>query len=153
MKIKREKVALLEVAFRGLIEEHFDPETAFKIAQNLIVASDTLEAIKKTYSVHPDYTAYVDAMQSVIKGAGGIQKDDGSFELNAEQAMSIKDELDKLSEEHKDAIEANNKYSEQFREFLDREIELEFTKIELKELTGKIKPKQILELIRAGILE
>jgi len=153
MKIKREKVALLEVAFQGLIEEQLEPETSFKIAKNLIVASETVAAIKKTYVVKPEYTAYIEAMQEVIKGAGGIQKPDGSFELKPEQAMSIKDELDKLAEEHKDAIDAHNEYAETFKEFLDREIELEFTKIELKELTGKIKPKQILELVRAGILE
>ena len=55
MKIKRSEVLGLEAILNSMMEMPLDPEVAYKVASNVILASEEVEKIRKSYRVVEGY--------------------------------------------------------------------------------------------------
>ena len=152
MKIKRSEVLGLESVFNSMMEMPLDPEAAYKVASNLILASEETEKIRKSYKTVEGYNDVEKLREKTIVGLGGERQPNGSFTLPAENAEKIRAAIDTINEEHSAVIEKQNDYQEKFNALLDKNIDVDFEVINREELTAKIEPGKLVLMIKSGIL-
>ena len=152
MKIKRSEVFGLENAFNSLMEVRLDPEVAYKIASNGIIANELADKIRKTYTPIDGYGEIEEQRREIIIKAGGKKEPNGTFAVNPDQANRITSEVKAFEEKHKVIIDAQKRYQEKFNEFLDKKVDVDFKTIERKELTAAIEPAKLVLMIKVGIL-
>jgi hypothetical protein len=152
MKIKRSDVFGLEKVFNSLMEAPLDPEVAYKVASNGILASEFTEKIRKSYKAVEGYDEIQKLRADLIKNGGGEAQTNGSFSIPPEKAAAISAALETFGEEHKAILEAQDEYQAKFDAMLDKESDVDFKTINRKELTTAIEPGKLVLMIKVGIL-
>jgi hypothetical protein len=153
MKLKRSEVFGLEAAFNSLMETLLDPEVAYKVASNAILASELAEKIRKTYKPVEGYKEVEEWRSDIVKEGGGKRQQNGSFTIPADKAKAIGEKIEALNEKNKGVIEGQAAYQEKFNELMDKETDVDFKTIDRKELTAKIEPGKLVLMIKTGILK
>jgi hypothetical protein len=152
MKLKRSDVFGLEAAFNSLMETLLDPEVAYKVASNGILANELAEMIRKTYKSVEGYEEIEKWRSEIVKEGGGKRQQNGSFTIPADKAKIIGEKIEALNEKNKGVIENQAAYQKKFDELLDKETDVDFKTIDRKELTEKIEPGKLVLMIKTGIL-
>ena len=152
MKIKRSEVLGLESVFNSMMEMPLDPEAAYKVASNVILASEETEKIRKSYKAVKGYGDVENLRAETIKKLGGERQPNGSFTLPAEKAEEIRAAIDRINEANEITIKKQNDYQEKFNALLDKTIDVDFEVINREELTAKIEPGKLVLMIKSGIL-
>jgi len=152
MKLKRSEAFSLENAFNSLMEMRLDPEVAYKIASNGILANEEAEKIRKSYKPVDGFNEVESLRSEIITKSGGKRQDNGSFSIPSDKADAISNEVEAFNEEHKVVIDEQRAYQEKFDEMLNEDVEIAFETIDRKDLTVSIEPKKLVLMIRTGIL-
>ena len=152
MKLKRVDVFGLEQVFTALLEKPLEPDVAYKVASNSILAGEVTGKIRKTYKAVDGYTELQAARAKVLSDNGGIAKADGSFEIPDEHLEKITELLEAFTAENKELLDKQTEYQEKFDELLEKESDVDFKTIDRKELTGAIEPARLVLMIKTGIL-
>ena len=152
MKLKKSEVFGIESVLNSLMETPLDPEVAFKVASNVILASETTEAVRKSYKPVDGYEDIEKLRNELIEKSGGERTPNGQFTLPAEKAAEIGKAVEAFNAEHKDIVEKQKAYQEKFDAMLDKNVDIDFKIINRKELTAEIKPGQLVLLIKVGML-
>ena len=153
MKLKRSQVLGLENAFNALMEMRLDPEVAYKIASNGILANEVAEKIRKTYKPVDGYKEVEDLRKGILEKAGAKPEANGTYSVTPESATQVNADLEALNREHKVVIDEQKAYQEKFDEMLNETVEIAFETIDRKDLTVSIEPKKLVLMIRSGILK
>jgi len=152
MKLKKSEVFGLESVLNSLMETLLDPEVAYKVASNVILASEITEAVRKSYKAVDGYEEIEKLRIDLIEKSGGKRESSGQFTLPAEKAAEIGEKIEAFNAEHKDTIEKQKAYQTKFDAMLDKAVEIDFKIINRKELTAEIKPSQLVLMIKTGML-
>jgi predicted nuclease with TOPRIM domain len=152
MKLKRSEVFGLETVFNSLMEIKLEPEVAYKMASNAILANELAEKVRKSYQPVEGYEDLEKLRNDIIKNAGGEQQQNGAYTIPAEKAKEIEVEVEKFNEENKEVLEKQTAYRKKFDELMDKDTDVAFKTITRKELTGAIEPGKLVLMIRTGIL-
>ena len=152
MRVKRSEVLGLESILNSMMEMPLDPEVAYKVASNVILASEEVEKIRKSYRTVEGYDEVEKLRTETIQKLGGERQPNGSFTLPAEKAEEIRAAIDNINEANKETIEKQNDYQEKFNVLLDETINVDFEVINREELTAKIEPGKLVLMIKTGIL-
>ena len=152
MKLKRSEVFGLENAFNQLMQARMNPNVAYNVASNGILAHEEAETIRKSYQPVDGFEEFEKLRSEIISKAGGEREANGSLTLPADKAAAISGVLEKLNEEHKDVVDAQAVYQKEFNAMMENEVDVEFKTINRKELTAEIEPGKLVLLIKTGIL-
>lgn len=150
MKIKRSEVLRLEGAFSALLEIRLEPNAAFKIATNGILANDLAEKIRKTYKPVDGHSEYIEKRQAIL---AGFESNGASITVPADKAEGVSTDLKALENEYEYVINEQTDYDKKFNELLDVEADIDFEKITMDEIqTDSIEPAKLIPLIQNGII-
>ena len=152
MKLKRSEVMELDNVFKSLMEMKLEPTTAFKIASNSILSSELADKVRKSYKPVDGHEEVEKLRSEFLKDLGATHNPAGGFTIPAELAYTVGAQIDKFNKEHADVLEAQREYDEKFKRVLDHEVEIEFEKIKLEELTVEIEPGKLVRMIKTGII-
>lgn len=152
MKLKRSYVFGLEAAFNSLMEVKLDPDVAYKVASNVILASELVEKIRKTFNPVDGFEDVEKLRNDLIEKSGGIRQKNGSFTIPADKAKEIGEVIEAFNEENKEILDNQADYRKKFDELLDKDTDVDFKTIDRKELTGEIEPGKLVLMIKTGIL-
>ena len=152
MKLKRSEAFGLENAFNSLMEMRLDPEVAYKIASNGILANEVAETIRKSYKPVDGYKEVEDLRRGILDKAGAKPAENGTYSVTPESATKVNADLKALNEEHKVVIDEQKAYQEKFDEMLKDTVEIAFETIDRKDLTVSIEPMKLVLMIKTGIL-
>ena len=151
MKIKRSDLIVLKNAFKGMLEDRMNPELAFKIASNVIVVSEGAEKIRKAYKPVDGFKAYESERNKLIVRLG-TPTGDGKHSFLPKQAAEFNKLQVDLDEKHADVLKEQAEYTDEFNKMLDKKIELNIERINLKELTADIDPAKLVIMIKSGVI-
>jgi single-stranded DNA-specific DHH superfamily exonuclease len=152
MKLKRLDIFGLEKVFTSLMENPLDPDVAYKVASNLILAGEFTEKIRKSYKAIEGYDKVQEARAKLLNDNGGIARADGSYEIPNELLSKMNELLEAFATEHKELLDKQAEYQAKFDELLEKESDVDFKTIDRKELTGEIEPGKLVLMIKTGIL-
>ena len=152
MKLRRSQVLGLENAFNALMEMRLDPEVAYKIASNGILANEVAEKIRKTYKPVDGYKEVEDLRKGIFEKAGAKLGANGTYSVTHESATQLNADLEALNEERKVVIDEQKAYQAKFDEMLEEIMEIAFETIYRKDLTVSIEPMKLVLMIKTGIL-
>jgi len=152
MKIKRSDVLVLENVFTGMLESKMNPDMAYIIASNVVVIAEGAEKIRKAYKPVEGYDVYEKERMKLLNSVGKADTS-GRYAFSPEQAVEFNKLQEKLNEKHANIVAAQAKYTETFNKMLEKNIELDLEKINLKEMTVDIEPAKLVIMIKAGIID
>ena len=152
MKLRRSQVLGLENAFNALMEMRLDPEVAYKVASNGILANELSEKIRKSYKPVDGYNEVEDLRRDVLNKSGSKPEANGSYSVPSAVATQVGVDLEAINEKHKVVLDEQKAYQAKFDEMLGKTVEIAFETIERKELTGSIEPMKLVLMIQTGIL-
>ena len=152
MKIKRSDVLVLENVFTGMLEEKMSPDMAYTIASNIVVISEGAEKIRKSYKAVDGHDIYEKERTDLLNKIGKADAN-GRYSFSPDQAVEFNELQEVLNLKHADVIAEQNKYTESFNKMLEKDIELDLEKINLKELTVDIEPAKLVIMIKTGIID
>jgi len=152
MKIKRSDVLVLENVFTGMLQEKMNPELAFTIASNVVVIADHAEKIRKSWKPVDGFEAYETERKELLDKIGKSD-DSGRYSFSPDQAVEFKKLEDELNETHADVVKDQAGYAKKFNLMLEKDIEIDLEKINLKEMTVNIEPAKLVIMIKAGIID
>lgn len=152
MKMTKAEVFGIEKVLGSLLEVKLDPEVAFKVASNTILASEFVETIKKSYQAVKGYQEVIDNRNKLLVDIGATAQEDGSFSLPTEEAAGANEKIEAFNLEHKDLIDEQNEYQAKFDKMLGKETAIDFKIINRKELTAEIEPGKLVLMIKVGML-
>lgn len=130
---------------------------SYFVAKNKILLKkefDILEAVKKPDPKFVEYDTkraelahkYSDKLEN-----GQPRIENGNF-IITENLDIFKEELDKLKEIYKDVIYEYGQQIKDFDELLDRDVDFEGIKLDIKDIPEEIEPNVLEVLMRAGLL-
>jgi predicted nuclease with TOPRIM domain len=152
MKLKRSEVFGLETVFNSLMEIKLEPEVAYKMASNAILANELAEKVRKSYQPVEGYEDIEKLRNDLIADSGGARQPNGAYTIPADKAKEIEVEVEKFNEEHKHVIDEQTAYRKKFDALMDKDTDVAFKTITRKELTGAIEPGKLVLMIKTGIL-
>jgi hypothetical protein len=152
MQLTKSEVFEVENVLNSLMEVKLDPEVAFKVASNLILAMDFVAKIRKSYQAVDGYKEVEKLRNELFVELGATAKPDGSFTIPADKAKAAGERMDAFNTLNKDVIDEQNAYQVKFDEMLSKIVELDFKIINRKELTAEIEPGKLVTMIKVGML-
>jgi hypothetical protein len=152
MKLKRSEVFGLEAAFNALMEIKLEPEVAYKMASNSILANELAEKVRKSYQPVEGYNDIEKLRNDLIADSGGVRQPNGTYTVPSDKAEEIEAVVEKFNKEHQAIIDAQTAYRKKFDVLMEKDTDVAFKTITRKELTGVIEPGKLVLMIRTGIL-
>jgi len=144
MKITKKQLLDFNQAFNVLSSTVQSKVLVYSLLKNSKLIADEAEALNKAFETDSEeYKDYIQKTQELSQKYG--DKDEtGELKLtenkmgvivsDPENKKNLTEEIKKLDEDYKDALEARNKELEKYNELLSEEIEIDFNKIKLKDL-------------------
>jgi hypothetical protein len=158
MKVTREQFIQLWTVLNSLAEEKTTAKGAYGIAKNRRIAKAEIEAIQeaqknqkvpegiyefetKRIALCEQYADKDEAGKPILD-TNPLNAEQKTFRLR-ENIVVFNEELQKLMEEYKPAIEERDLLTKQFQDFLKEETDIDFWKISFSDLPNKISAHEI----------
>ena len=153
MKLRMNRIGVLNQVVGTLLDSVLEPETAFKVATNHLALNTAAEKLQKAYKPVDGHDKVRGQYQEAAKQFGGVQNPDGTTTIDSKSATKLQAEINRINVKYSDIVEAQKAYDEKFNLMLEKEIEVELEVLNKEELTAAIKPRDIVILMDAGILK
>lgn len=130
---------------------------AYAVARNLQIIKPEVEALQKAQEPSEEFTKYDTARAELAKkhaekdekGEPKTKIDPATMRSSyvVEDMKALEEEVSKLKEEHKEAIEARETQVKEYNTMLEEEVSVELHKLNINELPSDISAKQMSEII------
>ncbi|NNL43299.1 MAG: hypothetical protein HKO79_12490 [Desulfobacterales bacterium] len=148
------KQALLNVSgvLGEMVKTRMRPQLAYIVAKNHVKINEQVELIRTSYVPIDGWQEVLKARQEALSTHQATQHPNGGYQVPPDQQKGLEDTMKAIDAAHKDIIEAQAKYDEEFNADLQTMVEVDLEKIKSEDLSEDVEPMKLVSLMQAGLM-
>ncbi|MCK5018202.1 MAG: hypothetical protein KAS32_14190 [Candidatus Peribacteraceae bacterium] len=152
--MKREEVIPIWNVLDSLGDEKAGVAFSYMVAKNQAAIKDEYESVMKAIAPTKAFQKYEELRLEVVRNnatkneQGQLDMVNGNVIISPDSIDKLKEELEKLNIEHKDAIEEREAQMKEAEEFFEQEIDLKLEVINMNDFPETLTPNQMKHLIQ-----